>query len=130
MVVLASGLDKGLTKTGTLFSAETELDAVDVFRPVNYQGVESVIKIALEPLNASELPQMLESIGKAVKAYPLLKSRIEDSGDHLLLGTGELYMDQVLYEVRNVFARGLELRLSEPFVKIAETVCDTSTVKA
>lgn len=36
---------------------------------------------------------MLEGIQKACKAYPLLQSRIEESGDHLLIGTGELYMD-------------------------------------
>jgi 116 kDa U5 small nuclear ribonucleoprotein component len=39
-------------------------------------------------------------------------------------------MDQVMHDIRNVFNHELEVRLSEPFIKIAETICDTSSVKA
>lgn len=38
---------------------------------------------------------MLDGIRKLNKSYPLLVTKVEESGEHILIGTGELYM--VLY---------------------------------
>jgi 116 kDa U5 small nuclear ribonucleoprotein component len=61
-LVLLGGLDGCVHKTATIFSADASLDSLDVFRPVNFQGVEATVKIACEPLHAAELPKMLDSI--------------------------------------------------------------------
>ena len=37
----------------------------------------SVIKIAVEPVNPSELPKMLDGLRKVNKSYPLLNTRVE-----------------------------------------------------
>ena len=37
------------------------------------------------------------------KSYPLLTTRVEESGEHVLLGTGELYMDCVMHDMRKVW---------------------------
>lgn len=100
-----------------------------MFRGINFQGVEPVVKIACEPLQASELPKMISGLRKATRCYPLCQTKIEESGEHILMGTGELYLDQVLHNIRHVFNRNFELQISEPFVAIAETVADTSSVK-
>lgn len=36
------------------------------------------------------------------KSYPLLTTRVEESGEHVLLGTGELYLDCVMHDMRKV----------------------------
>lgn len=36
------------------------------------------------------------------KSYPLLTTRVEESGEHVMLGTGELYMDCVMHDMRKV----------------------------
>ena len=128
-LVLISGIDRAIEKTATLFDASADLNTVDTFRDINFQGVEPVIKIACEPLQASELPKMISGLRKATRCYPLCQSKIEESGEHILLGTGELYLDQVLHDIRKVFNREFELHISEPFIAIAETVADTSSVK-
>jgi U5 small nuclear ribonucleoprotein component len=51
-----------------------------------------VVKVACEPLQPSELPKMLDGIRKINKSYPLLTTKVEESGEHILIGTGELYM--------------------------------------
>ena len=56
--------------------------------------------MAIEPAVPSELPKMLEGIRKLNKTYPLLKTKVEESGEHILLGTGELYLDNLLYDLR------------------------------
>jgi len=65
---------------------------------------------------------MIESIKKATKVYSLLQNKVEESGEHILIGSGELYLDQVLHDIRLLFNKDLELKISEPFISIAETV--------
>jgi U5 small nuclear ribonucleoprotein component len=60
----------------------------------------SVIKIAIEPHIPSELPKMLEGIRKCDKSYPLLETKVEESGEHILIGTGEVHLDAVLHDLR------------------------------
>lgn len=62
-----------------------------------------MVKLAVEPINPSELPKMLDSLRKVNKSYPLLTTRVEESGEHVMLGTGELYMDCVMHDMRKVF---------------------------
>jgi U5 small nuclear ribonucleoprotein component len=100
----------------------------EIFRPIDFE-TEPVIKLAIEPLNPSELPKMLEGLRKVGKSYPLAQTKVEESGEHIILGTGELYLDSILSDLRKVFSQDLEIKVSEPFVSIAETVADSSSVK-
>jgi U5 small nuclear ribonucleoprotein component len=71
---------------------------------------------------------MLEGLRKINKSYPLSKTKVEESGEHVVIGTGELYMDSILYDLREHFSE-IEIKVSEPFVSFSETVADTSSVK-
>lgn len=79
-------------------------------------------------MNPSELPKMLEGLRKISKSYPLARTKVEESGEHIIFGTGELYMDSVLSDLRTQFS-DIEVKVSEPFVCLSETVADTSSVK-
>ena len=125
-IVLIEGVDESLAKTGTLRDAEGDME-FDIFMPINFNS-ESVMKLALEPLNPSELPKLIESLRKANKSYPLLQTRVEQSGEHVVVGTGELYLDSVLHDVRNVFG-DIEVKVSEPYASFHETVLDASSIK-
>ncbi len=39
-------------------------------------NTQSVIKIAVEPVNPSELPKMLDGLRKVNKSYPLLATKV------------------------------------------------------
>lgn len=64
----------------------------------------SVVKIATEPLNPSELPKMVEGLRKINKSYPLAVTKVEESGEHTILGTGELYLDSLMKDLRELYA--------------------------
>ena len=64
-------------------------EGVCIFRPLAFNTL-STMKIAAEPLTPSELPKMLEGLRKLNKAYPLLTTKVEESGEHVIMGTGEL----------------------------------------
>lgn len=95
--VLIEGVDASIMKTATIAGADFE--GVDIFKPLDFH-TESVIKVALEPLNPSELPKMLEGLRKISKTYPLAQTKVEESGEHIVIGTGELYMDSIFHDLR------------------------------
>jgi U5 small nuclear ribonucleoprotein component len=66
--------------------------------------VFSVVKLAVEPLHPSELPKMLDGLRKVNKSYPLLSTKVEESGEHVILGTGELMLDCVMHDLRRMYS--------------------------
>lgn len=63
-----------------------------------------MIFVLVEPVNPSELPKMLDGLRKVNKSYPLLNTRVEESGEHVVLGTGELYLDCVMHDLRKMYS--------------------------
>ena len=52
---------------------------VQIFRPLKF-NTQSVMKIAVEPVNPSELPKMLAGLRKVNKSYPLLVTKVTGGG--------------------------------------------------
>jgi len=46
-----------------------------IFRPFKF-NTSSVLKIAVEPVNPSELPKMLDGLRKINKSYPLVTTKV------------------------------------------------------
>ncbi len=126
-LVLLGGVDNSIVKTATLTSTKFEDDdEAHIFKPIRHM-TESVFKIAVEPVNPSELPKMLEGLRKVNKSYPLISTKVEESGEHVILGTGELYMDCVLHDLRRLFSE-MEIKVSDPVTRFCETVVETSAI--
>jgi U5 small nuclear ribonucleoprotein component len=124
-LVLIAGVSE--TKACTLMEGENEQEEVEIFKPLQFSNV-AAMKIACEPLHPSDLPRMVQSLRRASRAYPQLVVKVEESGEHVLIGTGELYLDCVLHDVRKLYGGDmlLEIRLSDPVVVFNETVQETS----
>jgi U5 small nuclear ribonucleoprotein component len=43
---------------------------------------------------------MVDGLQKVLKAYPILNLKVEESGEHVLIGTGELMLDAVMLDLR------------------------------
>nr|CDI53701.1 probable ribosomal elongation factor EF-2 [Melanopsichium pennsylvanicum 4] len=125
--VLLSGVDSSLSKTGTIFDATLRTEELAIFAPIEHM-TQSILKVSVEALNPSELPKMLEGLRKVNKSYPLAVTKVEESGEHVVMGTGELYLDCILHDLRVLFSE-IEIRVSDPVVQFCETVVETSAVK-
>ncbi|EXF76600.1 elongation factor Tu GTP binding domain-containing protein [Colletotrichum fioriniae PJ7] len=126
--VLLGGVDNSIVKTATLIPPKLEDDEdAYIFKPVTH-FTESVLKVAVEPINPSELPKMLDGLRKIQKSYPLITTKVEESGEHIVLGTGELYMDCVLHDLRRLYA-DMEIKISDPVTRFCETVVEQSATK-
>jgi U5 small nuclear ribonucleoprotein component len=101
--VLIEGIEQSIVKTSTIIDAKGASSKVQIFRPLRF-NTASVIKIAVEPVNPSELPKMLDGLRKVNKSYPLLNTKVEESGEHIILGTGELYLDCVMHDLRRMYS--------------------------
>ncbi|XP_046847131.1 116 kDa U5 small nuclear ribonucleoprotein component-like [Xenia sp. Carnegie-2017] len=124
--VLIEGIDEPIVKTSTVTQVEDSEEA-QIFRPLNFNTC-SVVKIAVEPHNPSELPKMLDGLRKVNKSYPLLTTKVEESGEHVILGTGELFLDCVMHDLRKMYSE-IDIKVSDPVVAFCETVVETSSLK-
>lgn len=125
--VLLGGVDNSIVKTATLVPLKFEdNEEAHIFRPIRHM-TESVFKVAVEPVNPSELPKMLDGLRRVNKSYPLISTKVEESGEHVVLGTGELYMDCVMHDLRRLYSE-MEIKVSDPVTRFCETVVETSAI--
>ena len=133
--VLLEGVDSAIAKTATITGVgdggyDDDDEGAQIFAPLSFPqcGFESAMKLAVEPLNAAELPKMVEGLRRISKSYPMARTRVEESGEHVLFGTGELYLDCVMHDLRHVYA-DIEIKVSDPVVGFRETVVETSSLQ-
>jgi len=122
---LFGGIDSGITKTATVTHTRGTHQA-HIFKPLQFNTISS-LKVSVEPLIPAELPKMIDGLRAIKKSYPLCVTKREESGEHIILGTGELYLDCVLKDSREMFSE-IEVKVSDPVVAFCETVIDTSQI--
>ena len=62
----------------------------------------------MEPVNPSELPKMLDGLRKVNKSYPLLSTRVEESGEHVVLGM----VNYLVLHINNLYILSCFLKIS------------------
>lgn len=127
-IAIVKGIDSIISKGGYVFSVETDVNSLRPLSFVDY-GTESVFKVAVEPKHPAELPRLLETLRKINRSYLSSVIKLEESGEHVVYGTGEVMLDCVLHDVRNFFESDLEIRVSDPMVKLSETCNEPSITK-
>lgn len=124
--MLIGGVEESISKSATIVDGKERVPSV-TFKPLSFMS-PSVIKIAVEPLNPSELPKMLDGLRKVSRSYPGAITKAEESGEHIILGSGELYLDCIMHDLRKMFAE-IEVKVADPVVRFCETVVETSSIK-
>eukprot|EP00291_Cryptomonas_curvata_P016387 CAMPEP_0172153380 /NCGR_PEP_ID=MMETSP1050-20130122/1406_1 /TAXON_ID=233186 /ORGANISM="Cryptomonas curvata, Strain CCAP979/52" /LENGTH=205 /DNA_ID=CAMNT_0012821897 /DNA_START=1464 /DNA_END=2082 /DNA_ORIENTATION=- len=85
-------------------------------------SISPVVRVAVEPKNPSDLPKLVEGLKRLSKSDPLVQCTIEESGEHIIAGAGELHLEICLKDLQEDFMNGAELRVSQPVVSYRETV--------
>ncbi|KAL7717945.1 116 kDa U5 small nuclear ribonucleoprotein component [Entamoeba marina] len=117
------GIDEILNKSGILVDVDIDIGILQ-----HHQLPSPCMKVAIEPLKPSELPIMLNALSIVSKCYPGVQIKCEESGEHIIIGYGEMYMDCVLRDIRENFGQ-VEIKVSDPMVVFRETVSSTTNVK-
>lgn len=57
---------------------------------------------------------LFQGFRKVSRAYPLCRTKVEESGELVVLGTGELYLDCLLHDLRKLYG-DLEIKVGSFF---------------
>jgi elongation factor 2 len=125
-VVGLVGVDKFIVKTATL-TDEGEADAFPL-KDMKY-SVSPVVRVAVEVKNPADLPKLVEGLKRLAKSDPLVVCSIEESGEHIVAGAGELHLEICLKDLQEDFMGGAPLKISEPVVSFRETVTELSNIQ-
>ncbi|CAG2119813.1 unnamed protein product, partial [Medioppia subpectinata] len=88
------GVDQFLVKTGTI---STFKDAHNM--KVMKFSVSPVVRVAVEPKNPADLPKLVEGLKRLAKSDPMVQCIIEESGEHIVAGAGELHLEICLKDL-------------------------------
>jgi len=110
------GVDQFIVKTGTITTIEDAHNIVDM-----KFSVSPVVKVAVKPKDGKDLPKLVEGLKKLSKSDPLVVCSIEESGEHIIAGCGELHVEICLKDLRDEYAQ-CDFVMSDPVVSYRETV--------
>ncbi|KAI7696572.1 Elongation factor, partial [Hortaea werneckii] len=118
------GIDQFLLKSGTLTTSETAHN----MRVMKF-SVSPVVQRSVEVKNANDLPKLVEGLKRLSKSDPCVLTYINESGEHVVAGAGELHLEICLKDLEEDHA-GVPLRISDPVVQYRETVAGESSMTA
>ncbi|KAM5508658.1 translation elongation factor 2 [Microsporum canis] len=118
------GVDQFLLKSGTLTTSETAHNL-----KVMKFSVSPVVQRSVEVKNANDLPKLVEGLKRLSKSDPCVLTMINESGEHVVAGAGELHLEICLKDLEEDHA-GVPLRISDPVVAYRETVGSESSMVA
>ncbi|CAN6296917.1 unnamed protein product [Urochloa humidicola] len=121
--VAVVGLDQFITKNATLTN-EKEVDACPI-RAMKF-SVSPVVRVAVQCKVASDLPKLVEGLKRLAKSDPMVLCTMEESGEHIIAGAGELHLEICLKDLQEDFMGGAEIIVSPPVVSFRETVLEKS----
>jgi len=115
------GVDQFLVKTGTISTYEHAHN----LRVMKF-SVSPVVRVAVEAKNPADLPKLVEGLKRLAKSDPMVQCIIEESGEHIVAGAGELHLEICLKDLEEDHA-GIPLKKSDPVVSYRETVAEESS---
>ena len=119
------GLEGHILKTGTLCS---QLEGSVNLAGLNMGG-EPIVRVALEPANPADLEKMKEGLKLLEQSDPCARYDVQENGEIVILGAGELHLERCLKDLRERFAR-CEIQAGEPIVPYRESIVSAAEMAA
>jgi elongation factor 2 len=113
------GIDQYIVKSGTLADADaTESHPIVTMK----YSVSPVVRVAVAAKHPNDLPKLVEGLKRLSKSDPLVQCSMEESGEHIIAGCGELHIEICLKDLQEDFMNGAPITISDPVVSYRETV--------
>ena len=125
-VVGLVGVDQFIIKTATIVD-EDEEECYNL-KDMKY-SVSPVVRVAVEAIDAADLPRLVDGLKRLAKSDPLVQCSIEESGEHIIAGAGELHLEICLKDLQDDYMNGAKLKISEPVVSYRETISQPSSIQ-
>lgn len=115
------GVDQYILKSGTITGA-LDVDCHNI--SVMKFSVSPVVRVAVEPKGAADLPKLVQGLARLAKSDPMVQILHMKSGEHVVAGAGELHLEICLKDLQEDFMNGTAVRISPPVVSYRETVTE------
>ncbi len=115
------GVDAYIMKTGTI----SDHPDAHTIRNMKY-SVSPVVRVAVRPKNAGDLPKLVDGLKKLSQSDPLVICSTSESGEHIIAGCGELHIEICLYDLQTEYCK-IDIIKSDPIVTYKETVSEPSS---
>ena len=115
------GVDQYLLKSGTI-STHDEAHCIKTMK----FSVSPVVRCAVEPKKAQDLPKLVEGLKRLAKSDPMVLCYTEESGEHIIAATGELHLEICLKDLQEDFM-GTDVKVSDPVVSYRESCSANSS---
>lgn len=116
-----AGLEGHILKSGTLCS---QLEGAVNLAGAS-MGSQPIVRVALEPVNPSDLGKMIHGMKLLEQSDPCAQYEVLESGEHVISTAGELHLERCLKDLRERFAR-CEIQAGEPIVPYRETIVNAA----
>eukprot|EP01083_Nonionella_stella_P118836 354883_1 len=110
------GIDQYLLKSGTLTTCATAYP----IKTMKF-SVSPVVRVAVSAKNSKDLPKLVEGMKRLSKSDPMVLCYMEDSGEHIIAGCGELHLEICLKDLQEDFM-GCDVDIGNPIVSYRESV--------
>eukprot|EP01025_Chloroclados_australasicus_P059284 TRINITY_DN7488_c2_g1_i1.p1 TRINITY_DN7488_c2_g1~~TRINITY_DN7488_c2_g1_i1.p1 ORF type:complete len:541 (-),score=54.30 TRINITY_DN7488_c2_g1_i1:555-1946(-) len=117
------GLDQFIQKNATITN-EKNAEAHPI-KAMKF-SVSPVVRVAVQPKVAGDLPKLVEALKRLSKSDPMVQCLIAETGEHIIAGAGELHLEICLKDLQEDFMSGAEIIVSDPVVSYRETVTSDS----
>ena len=114
------GVDQHILKQGTI----SDSSQACTIRSMKY-SVSPVVRIAVAPKNAADLPKLVDGLKKMAKSDPLVQVFSTET-ENVIAGCGELHLEICLKDLVDEYSH-IEIIKSDPVVPYKETVTVTSS---
>lgn len=115
------GIDQHISKSCTITTSST----AHQIKNMNF-AVSPIVQVSVKVVNSSDLPKLAEGLKKLSKSDPCVKCSINENGEHIIAGVGELHIEICLTDLRNFMKA--DIKVSEPIVPLRETVINKSNI--
>lgn len=90
------GIDQYLLKAGTISDLEDAHNIVSM-----KYSVSAVVRVAVQCINASDLPKLMEGLKRLAKSDPLVQCTTSATGEHIIAGAGQLHLVYIYIFIYN-----------------------------
>lgn len=105
------GIDQFILKSATLTTDESAHN----LRVMKF-SVSPVVNVAVTPVNAQDIPKLVEGLKRLSKTEPGIIVKTSESGEHIISGAGELQLEIALKDLEEDHAN-IPIKKSNPIVE-------------
>lgn len=110
-------LESCVIRTATLSSH------LNVIPLVEHTRLDPVVRHAIEPVNAKELPLLRQGLKFLLQSDSCVEVIMQESGELVLLTAGDVHLEKCIEDLKSKFAN-IDIHVSSPMVSLRETVVE------